>query len=314
VPWYRGAAVLQSISRIARAERGNMGGPSNDRMSAPAKANANADIVSAAVRGHADIGGARASARVAAARPPAAAAASPPAAARFDDRFIETHDLIERYLERKLPPKGARDVENWCRAHPEYLHRLNLIERVQASLQLLEAAGQPVDLSEPKTPWWKTPYLPIGCVALALASLVALWALSNRYELLRSELDDARTRLQQGSLEQPATHNEIRVSPDRAPHLGKARITVSRSVPVLVDLRIDMNYSTASQYRLIVDKRDQGRALIVNGLLKDSNGEVRLTFNTSGLAAGIYEARIDALPARGNASPVSEGWVMLEVH
>jgi hypothetical protein len=74
-----------------------------------------------------------------------------------------------------------------------------------------------------------------------------------------------------------------------------------------------MGYSRYSLFRLVVDKRDQGRALIVSDVTKDSNGELRLTFNTTGLAAGEYAARIDGLPLRGGgASP--EGWVTLEVN
>jgi hypothetical protein len=60
---------------------------------------------------------------------------------RFDRKFIEDHKLVERYLENKLPFKGARDLENWCRAHPEYLNELKLSERAQSSLKLLEAAA-----------------------------------------------------------------------------------------------------------------------------------------------------------------------------
>ena len=52
---------------------------------------------------------------------------------RFDRKFIEDHNLIERYLENKLPFKGARDLENWCRAHPDYLDELKLAERTIAS-------------------------------------------------------------------------------------------------------------------------------------------------------------------------------------
>ena len=81
---------------------------------------------------------------------------------RFDRKFIEDHKLIERYLENKLPFKGARDLENWCRAHPEYLNELKLSERAQASLKLLEASGQPQDLREPEPPWWKAVYVLIG--------------------------------------------------------------------------------------------------------------------------------------------------------
>ncbi|MDP9012774.1 MAG: hypothetical protein M3O41_09020 [Pseudomonadota bacterium] len=241
----------------------------------------------------------------------AIAPSSPQPAARFDAKFIEDHQLIERYLEHKLPVKGARDLENWCRANPGYLDGLKLSERAQASLKLLEASGQPLDLEEPRPQWWKSPYVPMALGVIALVSLAAFWALFGKFVLLRSELEDTRARMQQGSLVQPATQSDLRVTPDRAPGIDMARISVNRSAPQLVDLHIDMSYSKVMQFRMIVDKKDQGRALILNNLLKDSNGELRLTFNSTGLAAGIYNVRIEALPFRGG--PVPEGWLVLEV-
>lgn len=231
---------------------------------------------------------------------------------RFDRKFIEDHRLVERYLTNQLPFKGARDLENWCRAHPEYLNELQLSERAQATLKLLEASGRPQDLGEPKPPWWKTPYVLIGLATATVLSLIALWALLGKYELLRGELEDARTLVAQGSLVQPATTREIHVAPDHAPGIERARIVVNRSEPQLLDLHIELGYTNKlSQFRLIVDKKDQGRALLLNNLLKDSNGELTMTLNSTGLAAGIYTARIEALPFRG--SPIPIGWLILEV-
>jgi hypothetical protein len=62
---------------------------------------------------------------------------------------------------------------------------------------------------------------------------------------------------------------------------------------------------------MLVDKKDQGRALVLNNLLKDSNGELAMTLNSTGLPAGIYTVRIEALPFRG--SPIPVGWLILEV-
>lgn len=231
---------------------------------------------------------------------------------RFDRQFIEDHKLVERYLENQLPFKGARDLENWCRAHPDYLNELKLSERAQASLKLLEASGQPQDLSEPRPPWWKTTYALIGLGAVALLSLVAFWAVLGKYVLLRGELEDTRTLLTQGSLVQPARTSEVRVTPDRVPGIDRARIVVNRGAPQLMDLHIDLGYTNnLTQFRLFVDKKDQGRALILNNLLKDSNGELRMTLNSTGLAAGIYNVRIEGLPFLG--SPVPLGWLILEV-
>jgi len=236
-------------------------------------------------------------------------ASAPP---RFDAKFIEEHKLIERYLENKLPFKGARDLENWCREHPEYLNNLKLSERAQASLKLLEASGQLQDLREPPPPWWKTIYVLIALCVVSVLCLVAFWALMGKYVLLRSELEDTRVRINQGSLVQPAVESTLRVAPDRAPGIDRARISVNSTAPQLIDLHIDMSYSKVMQFRMVVDKQDQGRALILNNVTKDSNNELRLTFNTTGLATGTYAIRIEALPMHGG--PIPEGWLILEVH
>jgi hypothetical protein len=231
---------------------------------------------------------------------------------RFDRKFIEDHELIERYLENKLPFKGARELENWCRAHPDYLNELKLSERAQMSLKLLEASGQPQDLSEPQPPWWKTTYVLIVLCVVAALSLIAFWAVLGKYVLLRGELDDTRNLMNHGSLVQPATISELRVSPDRRQGIDRARIVVTRAAPQLMDVHIDLGYTNdVVQFRLFVDKKDQGRALILNNLLKDSNGELRVTLNSTGLAAGIYNVRIEALPFRGNPMPI--GWLILDV-
>jgi hypothetical protein len=242
---------------------------------------------------------------------PGSTAATPP---RIDAKFIEDHRLVERYLDNQLPMRGARDLENWCRSNPAYLDALKLSDRAQSSLRLLEASGRPVDLREPRTPWWKTPFVPLGLGVSTLLCLVALWFLGGKLSLLRSELEEARTRMHQGPLVQPTTETTVRISPDRAPGIDHAKVVVNGSAPQLMELHVDMGYLKAMQFRAIVDKRDQGRALILNNLVKDSNGELRVTVNTTGLSPGTYSVRIEALASRGNALPTSEGWLLIEVH
>ncbi len=241
-------------------------------------------------------------------KPTPAAAPAP----RFDRQFIEEHRLLERYLENKLPFKGARDLELWCRANPAYLDELALSERTQASLKLLEAGGRPLDLGEPKPPWWQTPYLSIGLAVATCLALIAFWALFGKYHLLRSELTDARTAVARGPLVQPATESNVYIAPDHAAGIDHAKLVVSRASPQLLDVHIDMSFTKLTQFRLFVDKQDQGRALVLNNLVKDSNNELRFTINSTGLSAGVYAVRIEGLPFKG--SPVALGWLRLEVH
>jgi hypothetical protein len=235
-----------------------------------------------------------------------------PISPRFDRKFIEEHNLIERYLENKLPFKGARDLEQWCRAHPDYLNELKLPERALASLKLLEASGRPQELGEPTPEWWKSLYVLAGLGAVTFISLVAFWVLVGKYSSLQGKLEDAKRVISQGPLVQPATEKAILVSPDHAPGLNRARITLSRTAPLLMDVHIDLDYTQKlTQFRLFVDKQDQGRALVLNNLLKDSNGQLRVTLNSTGLSAGIYNVRIEALPPRGIPIPI--GWLILDV-
>ena len=244
---------------------------------------------------------------------PAKPAAKPaPISPRFDKKFIEDHKLVERYLENKLPFKGARDLEEWCRAHPNYLNELKLSERAHASLKLLEASGKPQDLGEPKPPWWKSIYLLISLAAFAFVCLVAAWSIAGKVSLLQGKLEETKRVISQGPLVQPATERAIYITPDHAPGIDRARIKLNRAAPLLMDVHIDLGYTQKLlQFRLFVDKQDQGRALVLNNLLKDSNGELRVTLNSTGLAAGIYTVRIEALPPRGVPIPI--GWLILEV-
>jgi hypothetical protein len=236
----------------------------------------------------------------------------PTPAQRFDRKFIEEHQLVERYLENKLPLKGARDLENWCRANPEYLEELKMSERAQSSLKLLEAAGAAPDLGEKKPPWWKSINVLIGLGVLTLASVIAFWFLFGKYELLKIQLEDTKTALTQGSLVQPAVESAVRISPDHAAGIDHARIVLNHNAPQLMEVHIDLAYTQKlNQFRIIVDKQDQGRAMILNYLLKDSNGELVMTLNSTGLSVGIYTVRIEALPFKGTPLPI--GWLLLEV-
>jgi hypothetical protein len=237
---------------------------------------------------------------------------SAPISPRFDRKFIEDHKLVERYLQNKLPFKGARDLEQWCRAHPNYLNELNLSERAHASLKLLEASGRPQDLREPTPPWWQHIYILIGLCVATFISLIACWAVAGKYASLEGRIEDLKRVKEQGSLVQPAKESSVSISPDHAPGIDHARIVVNRTAPQLMDVRIDLGYTgKLTQFRMFVDKQDQGRALVLNNLLKDSNGELRLTLNSTGLSAGIYTVRIEALPPRGVPIPI--GWLILEV-
>jgi hypothetical protein len=237
--------------------------------------------------------------------------ATPPPAPRFDRRFIEEHHLLDKYLTGKLPLKGARDLEKWCRENPLYLEELQLELRTQSALKLLEAVGKPQDLAEPEPPWWKHVYFHIGLGAVAALSLLAFMVLFAKFVLVRGELEDALAVAKHGALLPPASLSALRVEPDRAPGINRAKFTVNHAVPMMIDLKIDMGFTKLSDFKVVLEKQEQGRALIIEHLAKDSNGDLRVSFNSSALSSGAYSIRIDGLPFRGD--PIGMGWLLLDV-
>jgi hypothetical protein len=231
--------------------------------------------------------------------------------APLDRPFVESNQLVERYLDGKLPYKGRRELENWCRANPEYLRELHLSERTVLSLKLLEASGQPQDLSEPRVPWWKLPQVLAFACAIAAAALIGCAVMAGKLTLLSGRYDDMHRQLGQGSLAPPTAIRNLRIEPDRAAGIGSATINVDHNVAQLIDVAIDMAYSPDKRFRVTVDKRDQGRALVLGGLSKDSNNEMHVAFNSTALSAGHYDVSIQALPMLG--PPTDAGWLVLEV-
>ncbi len=235
-----------------------------------------------------------------------------PAAARFDRKFIDEHGLLDKYLSSALPVKGARDLEQWCRTHPEFLEEHKIAERAQASLRLLDASGRPADLAEPTEPWWRNTYVHIGVALIALASLLAFFLLLGKYERVKSGLEDAKLAAKQGALLAPSSITAVRIDPDRSPGLGGASISATHAAATLIALKINMSFTKLAVFKVTVEKTNQGRALVLDGLAKDSNGDLKVEFNSSGLPPGTYDIRIDGLPFRGQ--PIGMGWLTLNVH
>jgi hypothetical protein len=230
----------------------------------------------------------------------------------IDRAFVESNQLVERYLDNKLPYKGQRDLENWCRANPDYLRDQRLSERTVASLKLLEASGLPQDLAEPRMPWWKMPQVLALACAVAIAALVGCAILAGKLTLVTGRLEDVHKQLGQGSLAPPTAIRNLRVQPDRAAGIGSATLRVDHSLAQLIDVAIDMAYSPEKRFRVTIDKRDQARALVLGALSKDSNGEMHIAFNSTALSAGQYDVSIQALPMLG--APTDAGWLVLDVH
>ena len=86
---------------------------------------------------------------------------------------------------------------------------------------------------------------------------------------------------------------------------------IGGSAAQLVNLKIDLTHSDFRAFRVTIDRVNQGRVAVLNNLIKDSNGELGFSLNTSALGAGNYQLIIEGLDWRGD--PQRDSWAALSI-
>jgi hypothetical protein len=229
----------------------------------------------------------------------------------MDREFIARNQIVERYLSGRLPLKGAADFERFCREHPEILDELGLPERVNKALRLLESSGKPEPWDDSARELWRKPQAVLGLAALSFVLLVTLGIVG----VQSSSKTDRLEALEQHSIEQPlepaTSTRTIRLLPGRQRTSTTPAVVIGGDTTQLADLRIDMSFSKANSYRILIDRVDQGRVAVLHNLLKDSNGHVRFALNSSALGPGNYQFTIEGLNWRGQGEP--EAWITIGI-
>jgi hypothetical protein len=241
---------------------------------------------------------------------PATAPASGTAAV-MDREFIEKHQIVERYLAGKLPPRGAADFERFCRENPDLLDGIGLAPRVNAALRLLEAGGQPEPWQESKPRPWQKPGILIGAGVLALVLLITSAVLLSRLSDLNARIASLQKRVAEQPLEPMTSTRPVHVIPSRNGPSASAAVTVGGTGAQFADLKFDLAWARYTQYQVTIDREGQGRVAILHAVARDSNGELRIAFNTSALGPGLYHFTIEGLNWQGKPEPAA--WVSIAV-
>ncbi|MGP8034886.1 MAG: hypothetical protein ACLPQ6_12205 [Steroidobacteraceae bacterium] len=230
----------------------------------------------------------------------------------MDRDFIARNQVVERYLSGKLPIKAATDFERYCKDHPELLDEMGLPERVNAGLRLLEASGKPEPWQEASHPLWQQPAVTIGSAALAalLALVLAVVAASSAGKT--HKILDLQRQVSERTLDPAASTRVIRLLPNRSSATNTPAIVVGGGAEaMLADLRIDESRSPYREFRVTIDRIDQGRVMVIDNLTKDSNGHLRIALNSSALGPGNYLFTIEGLTMR--LEPQPDSWVTVGI-
>ncbi|HWW21010.1 MAG TPA: hypothetical protein VNZ06_09420 [Steroidobacteraceae bacterium] len=247
-----------------------------------------------------------------AAPPPSAAAAPAPAPGRIDREFVVKNRLVERYIGGRLPVRGAQDLERFCREHPDLLDEIALTDHINAALRLLDASGRASPWEPEPKKWWEQLWVPIAAATLALILGVTSLVLSGKLGGRDHTIAQLKQQVAQQPLEPTTSTRSITVMPSRVAPSRHSMATLGGAASAeMADLKIDVSWTPLDQFRVTMDRIDQGRVAIFHNLKRDSNGVLHLELNSSALGPGDYQLTIEGLDRWGN--PIPQAWATISI-
>jgi hypothetical protein len=183
---------------------------------------------------------------------------------------------------------------------------------VQVELALPPPPGPPLPVEEIVLAWWQKPVAVASLAALTVLLLVlgvASQLHARRDRALAAELE---TRVKTLTLRAATSELALRIEPNPRSWSAAPDATIAwPEPPLMLDLYLPVAYSEFTTFAVTLDKVNQGRMLVVQRVMPDSNRELRLSLNSSALGPGEYRIRIEGYNWRGQRSDA--GWVRLVI-
>lgn len=183
---------------------------------------------------------------------------------------------------------------------------------VQVELALPPPPGPPLPVEEIVLAWWQKP-VAVASLAAVAALLLVLGVASQvdarRDRALAAQLE---TRVKTLTLRASTAAQALRIAPNPRSWSAAPDATIAwPEPPRMLDLYLPVAYSEFTSFAVTLDKVDQGRMMMVQRMMPDSNRELRLSLNSSALGPGEYRIRIEGYNWRGQRSDA--GWVRLVI-
>jgi hypothetical protein len=256
----------------------------------------------------------------------------------MDRTYIESQKIVARYLSGDLSVREARQFEKYCLEHPDLLNSLPIPVRVKTRMARkpggeldtddnalsdtsVTAAGlddsAADDDDRPANPRaWRggadASRRIVWVLGLALASSVAIMLFSmfsakDTEKALRAELRAAKAV----QLRAAGNVRTVRVTPGKSA-TGAATVSVGvPDPPQWVELVVDMSEGKYNTFLVTLDDVKRGRVMQVRRVARDSNGEVRVSLNSSAFGTGDYDLKLEGYTWRGETVPM--GWIKIDM-
>ncbi|HEX9706653.1 MAG TPA: hypothetical protein VGA24_03350 [Steroidobacteraceae bacterium] len=134
----------------------------------------------------------------------------------------------------------------------------------------------------------------VGTAAALLVLVIALIWVAWRWGVAEDRLEMLEEKAAAGFLQAPSSNKTVRVDL-RSPRL----VAIDRGgFPQRIDLLINARTNQYSRFRVSLVREDGTLLIHADQMVRDSNYDLRLSFNTSMLPDGRYEIRVEGY-ARG---------------
>src|SRR6187549_1382962 len=234
---------------------------------------------------------------------PAAAAAPGTSAPAMDREFIIKNQIVERYLAGRLPPKGVTDFERLIRTRPELIEELGLADKVNAGLRLLDAAGIAEPWAEKPKKIWEKPAFTMAAGALAVVAVIGCAVLAMQVSDRNAKIDKQRKEIIERPIAPSTRKRTILVGVAR--NGPPVQPTLNLSYGEFAEMKADMSWARFASFKVSIDRVNQGRVAVIDGLEKDSNGHLRISLNAGAFGPGDYMVTIEGLNSRRESLPVA---------
>ena len=221
----------------------------------------------------------------------------------MDREFIIKNQIVERYLAGRLPPKGVTDFERLIRQRPELIEELGLPDRVNAGLRLLDAAGIAEPWAEKEKKFWERPVFTFSAAGLCVAALIGCLVLGMQVASRNTSIEKLKAENHERPVVPSTRKRTIIVNTSRNGPPGSAVLTINAGE--FAEMKADLSWSRFTMFRVTIERINQGRIGIFDGLTKDSNGHVRMSLNSGALGPGEYLVTFEGLDMRRQGLPMA---------
>jgi hypothetical protein len=227
----------------------------------------------------------------------------PSPAPAMDREFIIKNQIVERYLAGRLPPKGVTDFEKLIRSRPQLIDELGLAEKVNAGLRLLDAAGIAEPWAEKPKKFWEKPVFGLGAAGLAAAALIGCVVLGTQVASRNGIIEKQKQENVERPISPSTGKRTILVNVTRNGPPDRASMTLNHGD--FAELKADLSWARYTTFRVSIDRVDQARVAVIDGIERDSNGHMRLSLNAGAFGPGDYVVAIEGMTMRRESVPVA---------